>query len=104
LDACSHNIAGASEIVPAEAEVMMQRPANRGRLGSLQEISQFERMRGGGRSHYRTCLSAEIPCQQGKEQGILLKPAYAAIFGAQLASKFRSLQPNSLSKRTGKDF
>jgi hypothetical protein len=28
------------------------------------------RMRGGGRSHPRTCLHSQIPCQQGKIQGI----------------------------------
>ena len=48
-------------------KAIAQKAANTALFTVLREISRFERVSGGGRSRYRTCI--RIPC--GKEQGIL---------------------------------
>jgi hypothetical protein len=58
-------------------------------------------VRGGGRSRGQTCLCIQIPCQQGKEQGILPIPGFGSRPSGLLAREINSFLPNSLRIRTG---
>ena len=56
---------------------------------------------GGGPSRCRTRLHWGIPCEQGKEQGILQCQALSSNSGRQSAREFNDLQPSSLHNGTG---
>jgi hypothetical protein len=61
-------------------------------------------MRGGGRSRIRTRLYSQIPCYQGKEQGIFQFWASSPLRYCHSANDVRDLEQNSLRNRTGNYF
>src|SRR3954468_22310569 len=48
------------ELVSAETTALRAKPTCSGPFGAKREIPKFERVRGGGRTQYRTCLCMEF--------------------------------------------
>src|SRR6187549_39980 len=61
-------IALLAKTVSAETEPPTAEPANCGPVAGRREISQFERVRGGGRSRSRTCLHRRFPANREKNR------------------------------------